>query len=200
TAEQMERMGYVNVTSVDSTIRVSLMYARPDNFTGKTLYTDLLEAYLHPTAAKALARAQSLLRQRRSDLCLIVYDAARPMKIQKKMWDAVKNTPMKPYVCNPANGGGLHNYGMAVDVTLCNRQTGDTLNMGTAIDHLGRYAHITEEDALVRQGVLTPQAKRNRELLRSVMREAGFKPLNTEWWHFNFITRAEARRRYKPIP
>ena len=68
TAEQMERMGYVNVTSVDSTIRVSLMYARPDNFTGKTLYTDLLEAYLHPTAAKALARAQSLLRQRRSDL------------------------------------------------------------------------------------------------------------------------------------
>ena len=47
----MERAGFVDVRSMDSTIRVSLMYARADNFTGRVLYTDLHEAYLHPKAA-----------------------------------------------------------------------------------------------------------------------------------------------------
>lgn len=42
----MERSGFVDVRSMDSTIRVSLMYARADNFTGRVLYTDLHEAYL----------------------------------------------------------------------------------------------------------------------------------------------------------
>lgn len=54
----MERAGFVDVRSMDSTIRVSLMYARADNFTGRVLYTDLHEAYLHPKAARALAKAQ----------------------------------------------------------------------------------------------------------------------------------------------
>ena len=56
TALSMERQGMVNVQSVDPTIRVSLMYSRPDNFTGRVLYDDLREGYLHPKAAKALAR------------------------------------------------------------------------------------------------------------------------------------------------
>lgn len=58
TAQAMERSGFVDVRSMDSTIRVSLMYARADNFTGRVLYTDLHEAYLHPKAARALAKAQ----------------------------------------------------------------------------------------------------------------------------------------------
>lgn len=58
TAQAMERAGFVDVRSMDSTIRVSLMYARADNFTGRVLYTDLHEAYLHPKAARALAKAQ----------------------------------------------------------------------------------------------------------------------------------------------
>ena len=54
TAQSMERQGMVDVTTLDSTIHVSLMYARPDNFTGKVLYADLREALLHPRAARAL--------------------------------------------------------------------------------------------------------------------------------------------------
>ena len=50
TAQSMERQGMVDVTTLDSTIHVSLMYARPDNFTGKVLYADLREALLHPRA------------------------------------------------------------------------------------------------------------------------------------------------------
>ena len=115
----MARQGFVDVRSLDSTIQVSLMYARADNFTGKILYTDLHEAYLHPKAARALVRAQQILKEKHPGLSLKVYDAARPMHIQQKMWNAVAGTPKNIYVSNPRNGGGLHNYGMAVDLTLC---------------------------------------------------------------------------------
>lgn len=199
TALSMERQGMVDIAGMDSTIRVSLMYSRADNFTGRVLYDDLREAMLHPLAARTLCKAGRLLRERRPDLALVVYDAARPMSIQQKMWDTVKGTDKKIYVSNPQNGGGLHNYGMAVDITLCDRLTGDTLDMGTCIDHLGPSAHINDEEGLVRRGIITPAARANRELLRSVMRDAGFRPLRTEWWHFNLITRAEARAGYKAI-
>lgn len=199
TALDMERQGFVDITDVDPTIQVSLMYSRADNFTGKVLYTDLREAYLHPMAAKALAQAQKLLRARRPDLSLKVYDAARPMSIQQKMWNTVAGTSKNIYVSNPKNGGGLHNYGMAVDLTLCDTQTGDTLDMGVPVDYLGSYAHIDAEASLVERHIISPQARKNRELLRSVMKEAGFTPLRTEWWHFNLVSRAVARAKYKVI-
>lgn len=199
TAQKMAQKGFVDVRKVDSTIQVSLMYARADNFTGQVLYTDLREAYLHPKAAKALAKAQRILHQSHPELNLKVYDAARPMHIQQKMWNVVAGTSKNIYVSNPKNGGGLHNYGMAVDVTLCDAK-GDTLPMGTVIDYLGPLAHIDKESSAVARKQLTPQAKRNRELLRQVMRQAGFKAMRTEWWHFNFISRAEARAHYKVIP
>ena len=98
------------------------------------------------------------------------------------------------------NGGGLHNYGMAVDLTLCDAK-GDTLSMGTKIDYLGKLAHIDNEAEMVKPGQThAGEARSNRELLRRVMRQAGSKPCAREWWHFNFITRAEAKAHYKPIP
>ena len=198
TAQSLQRRGYVNVKTADPSIFVSLMYARPDNFTGTTLYGDLREAYLHPKAAAALAKAQKRLKQLRPDLSLKVYDAARPMSIQQKMWDKVKNTPKYFYVSNPAHGGGLHNYGMAVDITLCNLK-GDTLDMGTKIDYMGSAAHIDREQQLVARRRISKRALRNRRLLREVMRYAGFRPLRTEWWHFNYVSRATARKYYKVI-
>lgn len=200
TARKMAEHGLVDILSVDSTIQVSLMYSRPDNFTGKVLYTDLREAYFHPKAAAALTKAQQILRKSRPELSLKVYDATRPMSVQQKMWNTVAGTSKSIYVSNPRNGGGMHNYGLAVDVTLCKAATGDTLDMGTKVDFLGSYAHITDEAGLVSKHIITPEAKKNRELLRKVMTEAGFKPLKTEWWHFNLVSRAEAKARYKAIP
>lgn len=199
TAKRMEQQGLVDILSVDSTIQVSLMYARPDNFTGKILYTDLREAYLHPKAAAALARAQQALRKLHSELSLKIYDATRPMSVQQKMWNTVAGTKQQNYVSNPRNGGGMHNYGLAVDITLCKAATGDTLDMGTKVDFLGSYAHIDDEAGLVAKHIISKEAKRNRELLRKVMSEAGFKPLRTEWWHFNLVSRAEAKAHYKAV-
>lgn len=194
----MERQGMVDIHTKDKSIQVSLMYSRADNFTGTVLYTDLTRAYLHPKAAAALAKAQARLKQLRPDLTLKVYDAARPMSIQQRMWDKVKNTKKYFYVSNPARGGGLHNYGMAVDITLATLD-GDTLDMGTKIDYMGSAAHIDREAALVSSGRISTQARKNRQLLREVMRYAGFRPLRTEWWHFNLVSRATAKKYYKVI-
>ncbi|MBQ6191341.1 MAG: M15 family metallopeptidase [Bacteroidaceae bacterium] len=199
TAKRMAEQGLVDILSLDSTIHVSLMYSRADNFTGKVLYTDLREAYLHPKAAAALAKAQQALRKRRPELSLKVYDATRPMSVQQKMWNTVVGTKQQNYVSNPRNGGGMHNYGLAVDITLCEAATGDTLDMGTKVDFLGSYAHIDNEAALVSRHIISKKAKQNRELLREVMSEAGFKPLRTEWWHFNLVSRAEAKAHYKAV-
>ncbi len=139
-AQSISSQGYVNIKDVDPTIRVSLMYSRPDNFTGKVLYSDLHDAYLHPDAAKALKKCQQYLKSRHPELSLIIYDAARPMSVQQKMWNAVKGTSKNIYVSNPANGGGLHNYGFAVDITICNTKN-DTIPMGTKIDYMGAAAH-----------------------------------------------------------
>lgn len=198
TAKALEKAGYVNVQSEDASIRVSLMYARADNFTGTVLYGDLREAYLHPKAAKALAKAQKRLKQLRPDLSLKVYDAARPMSIQQKMWDKVKNTSKDIYVSNPAHGGGMHNYGLAVDITICDAR-GDTLDMGTKIDYMGSAAHIDREAQLVSQRRISAKARANRQLLREVMQYGGFHALRTEWWHFNLVTRAVAKKYYKVI-
>ncbi len=200
TERRMERAGLTDIQTLDASIAVSLMYGRADNFTGKRLYTDLHRAYLHPEAAKALVKAQAELKKRRPDLTLKVYDATRPMSVQQSMWDVVKNTPQEKYVSNPARGGGLHNYGLAVDVTLAKAATGDTLPMGVLLDHLGRASHIDIEDQLVQQRVISAEARANRQLLRAVMKAAGFRPLRTEWWHFNYKTREEAKRHYKVVP
>jgi D-alanyl-D-alanine dipeptidase len=174
------------------------MYAYGDNFTGKVLYTDIHRAYLHPKAAKALVDAQRFLRKEHPQWSLVIFDAARPMSVQQVMWDEVKRTPKRIYVSNPANGGGLHNYGLAVDVSICNAK-GDTLSMGTKIDYMGSLAHITNEEQMMRAGKLTKTAIQNRKLLRRVMEAAGFRCLSTEWWHFNYVSRATARKYYKVI-
>ena len=121
------------------------------------------------------------------------------MHVQQKMWNKVKGTPQQNYVSNPANGGGLHNYGLAVDISIID-SNGDTLPMGTTVDALTPLSHIDKEQELVRKGKISPEAARNRALLRTIMKKAGFRPLRSEWWHFNYTTRANARANYKAIP
>lgn len=194
----IQEQGMIDIHSLDKTIKVNLMYAKADNFTHTVLYTHLKKAYLHPIAAQALVKAQRKLKELRPDLSLIIYDATRPMRIQQKMWDKVKNTSKDIYVSNPAHGGGLHNYGLAVDISLC-KANGDSIAMGTLVDHMSVLSHIDKEDVLVAQQRLTKEAQKNRQLLRLVMQYAGFKPLRTEWWHFNFKSRAEAKQYFKVV-
>lgn len=193
------RYGLVDMARVDSTIPIRLAYATPDNFTGKILYNDVKTAWLRPEAAAMLTNAQRLLKEEHPEYSLIIYDAARPFHVQQEMWNAVKGTPMRYYVANPDKGGGLHNYAMAVDVALVDKN-GYALPMGSPYDSPVEESHITEEESLLATGKITKEAYGNRLLLRKVMHLAGFKTIRREWWHFNACTLKDARTNYPLIP
>lgn len=187
--------GLVDISVLDSTIRVHLVYATPDNFMGEAVYTGITRAWLHPDAAQKLVTAQRLLKKEYPDRTLVVYDAARPMSVQRKMWRLVRGTDKVNYVSNPSNGGGLHNYGMAVDVTILD-PAGEPMPMGTPFDFFGEEAHTNNEEALLASGKITRKEFDNRRLLRRIMKSAGFRTIPYEWWHFNACSRAEARQSY----
>ncbi len=193
----MEEAGMINIHSLDTTIKVDLKYATTDNFTKTILYDDLTEAYLHPLAAEKLVKAQLLLKEIKPDYSLLVYDAARPMSVQKNMYAVVQNTKYKAYVANPARTG-MHNYGMAVDLTIC-LPDGTPIDMGTPFDFFGKAAGINHEEELRVQGILTKQQIENRKLLRKVMVQAGFITIRGEWWHFNAVSLTQAKQITKVI-
>lgn len=195
---RMIEAGLVEIVPNDSTISIHLVYATPENFMGEAVYGDLQRAYLLPEVALMLEHAAELLHRERPNLRFIIYDAARPMSVQQRMWNLVKGTSNYIYVSNPARGGGLHNYGAAVDLTLGDH-TGRPLPMGTPFDFFGSAAHIDREEELLAKNLITSQELENRRLLRRVMRQAGFIPLRSEWWHFNAMSRAEARERYRVL-
>lgn len=187
----------VNIRTLDPSIRADLKYATTDNFTKTILYDTLFNVYAHPVAAKKLVKAQEYLKALNPELGLLIYDAVRPLSVQKKMYRVVQNTKYAAYVANPSRTG-LHNYGMAIDLTICDSK-GIPLDMGTPFDFFGRAAGINKEAELVAEGVLTKQQVKNRELLRKVMTQAGFLTIRGEWWHFNAVTLSEAKRSYKII-
>ena len=68
----LEQRGLVDVRTAVPGVYVSLMYARPDNFVGRVLYTDLHHAYLLPETARALRKAQTALQRKYPDYALKV--------------------------------------------------------------------------------------------------------------------------------
>ena len=86
----LRNKGLVDISTLDSTICVQLIYATSDNFMGKAVYAGITRAWLHPDAAKKLVAAQQLLKKEQPGLTLVVYDAARPMSVQRKMWALVR--------------------------------------------------------------------------------------------------------------
>ncbi|MDR1866255.1 MAG: M15 family metallopeptidase [Bacteroidales bacterium] len=188
--------GLVNIRHIHPAVCIDLKYASTDNFTGKTLY-DNWDACLQKDVAEMLSAAGSYLRTVRPDLRLLIYDAARPLSVQRRMWEHVRDTPYSRYVAHPERTG-LHNYGAAVDLTLSDSlQT--PLDMGTDFDYFGEAAGINREDELVARGILTARQAANRQLLRKVMLHAGFRTISGEWWHFNACTLSEAKERYPLI-
>ena len=182
-----------------------IKYSTTDNFTGKDLYGDFAACWLLKDAAAMLAKAQENLRKADPDMRLVVYDCARPVEVQKVMWDVVKDTDKRIYVADPAKGS-VHNYGCAVDLGLV-RVKGQgragkelvTLDMGTGFDHFGPEAHTTDEAQMLMDGKLSREAWLNRLRLREAMVSAGFYQLPHEWWHFDCMKLDELKSGHKPV-
>lgn len=191
---RMRELGMVDIREVDASVRVHLVYATAGNFVGKVLYRDIHKAFMLPETARRLVAAQKMLKALRPELSLMVYDAARPMSVQQEMWEQVKGTDKREYVSNPRNGGGLHNYGAALDLTIVD-SAGIALPMGSEFDYFGDEARPDQEEEMIKQGRIILSYIHNRRLLRQVMVDAGFRMLPSEWWHFNLMSRQEARER-----
>ncbi len=180
-------------------ILVTLRYSSENNFIGKDVYGDLEEAYLQPQTLEKLYKAAEALDTLHPELNLLIWDAARPRRIQQVLWDSVDvSAEERPkYVANPTSGS-IHNYGGAVDITLAN-SSGEPLDMGTDYDNFTYLANIDKEAELLEKGELTKDQIQNRMILRNIMTEAGFLPLNSEWWHFDAFTREETKKRFKIV-
>lgn len=197
--KELEKIGLQNVAEEIPGIEVYMVYATPYNFMGRVLYEGLDEAYLVPEAMEKLKKANELLRKKRMDLHLVVYDAARPRSIQEQMWKVVENTDLEDFVANPnKSGGGPHNYGVAVDVTLVDC-TGHPIPMGSEYDYFGDRSRADLEAQLFENGEITRRELLNRRLLREIMTEAGWLVEPSEWWHFNAMPITEASQRLTVI-
>ena len=191
--KELESIGLLNVADEIPGVEVYMVYATPYNFMGRVLYQDLDEAYLTKEAMDMLKVANDYLRKRRMDLHLVVYDAARPRSIQEQMWAVVEGTDLEDFVANPhKRGGGPHNYGIAVDVTLVDC-TGHPIPMGSEYDYFGDRSRVDKEQELFENGEITRRELLNRRLLREVMTYAGWIVEPSEWWHFNCMPTSEAR-------
>lgn len=192
---ELEKLGLLSVAEEIPGVEVYMVYATPYNFMGRVLYKDLDKAYLVPEAMDKLKKANEYLRKKRMDLHLIVYDAARPRSIQEQMWSVVEGTYLEDFVANPhQGGGGPHNFGIAVDVTLVDC-TGHPIPMGSEYDYFGDRSRVDKEQMLFENGEITRRELLNRQLLREVMTQAGWEVEPSEWWHFNAMPRTEAQQR-----
>lgn len=193
-----EKYGLVNISDLDPTIEIDIKYATTDNFTGRILYPEMVGAYCEPKLASAIVMAQRELKHINPDLSLVIFDAARPISVQREMFDVVKNTPMECYVANPDTDykGGFHNYGMAVDLAIISSD-GSMLNFGTEFDSFTSLAHSGGEVELVKNGELSYESYENRMLLYYVTGKQGLLPYAYEWWHFQMKYDENEKRNYK---
>lgn len=160
----------VRLLDVVPDLHVDVRYATTNNFTQRVLYPhDTLWA--RACMATAMAKAQHLAVTQ--GYKLKVFDAYRPLSVQRLMWSIL---PDERYVADP-DKGSRHNRGMAVDCTLLDAN-GHELDMGTPYDDFSERAWTTTTD-------LPANVRANRLLLQSIMNEAGFDVLPTEWWHFD---------------
>lgn len=122
---------------------------------------------------------------------LKIFDAYRPVRAVKHfvMWGLEDlDQKMKPFFYPDLDKRELfnrgyiatqstHSRGSTVDLTLLNMETGKELDMGSPFDFFGPVSHPDYMN-------ITKEQFDNRMLLRNLMLESGFEPIDCEWWHF----------------
>ena len=183
----------VDVTDVVSGLELDIRYAGTDNFVG-----GIVDGYFASRClvhAEVAARLEAAQRKAMSQgLRLKIFDCYRPQRAVDHFvrWAAdADDTRTKaayypneekadligPYIA--ARSG--HSRAAAIDLTLVS-VNGDgvlvELDMGTPFDFFDARSNTADPR-------ITPEQRRNRYRLRSIMVDAGFKPYDLEWWHFS---------------
>jgi len=201
-----DNSGFVNITDVIPDAILEIRYFGTYNFVGKRI-----DGYEQPTAlltreaAKALKAVSDDVKAQ--GYRLKIYDAYRPQRgVDDFMrWaEDLNATEMKQYFYPELNKDVLipdyiarksgHTRGSTIDLTLFDMKTEKEVDMGCTFDWFGVESHpdfcgnpdtgkYTGGKSKAGRSITAKQFK-NRMILRNAMMRHGFKPLDTEWWHF----------------
>ena len=169
---------------------LEIRYYSTYNFVGNRIdgYEEPL-ALLTKEATTALKEVSDQLKER--GYRIKIFDAYRPQKAVKYFMNWAKNlsdTKMKKYFYPELKKDVLfqqgyisekssHSRGSTVDLSLFDIKLKKEVDMGGTFDFFGELSHTDYTN-------ITEEQYNNRILLRKVMMEHGFKPLEKEWWHF----------------
>ena len=175
------KIGLVHAPEAIPGVKIDLRYRSGGNAGGRPLYPANMPCLVNRSTAVRLAKAQKLMQSQ--GYGLKIWDAWRPVEAHQALWNAVKDPR---YVVPPSDGLSLHCYGIAVDVTLVD-SLGRELRMPSKYDEFSpaAKARYTGGD---------PEIRRNVEALQSAMRDAGFRSIPDEWWHFDNLNATNVRR------
>lgn len=186
--------GFVLVSEAVPDVILEIRYHSTFNFVGARV-----DGYDEPLAVLTCEAADAL--KKASDAAMTlgyrlkVYDAFRPQRAVDHFvrWaEDASAQEMKPYFYPEVDKSRLfdegyiarrsgHSRGSTVDVTLVDMMSGTDLDMGGAFDYFGMRSHPDCTEGLTEKQI------ENRMLLQKLMTNAGFRPLDSEWWHFTLI-------------
>ena len=188
---------------------LEIRYYSTYNFVGARI-----DGYLQPTALLTREAADSLRAVSDDVMAqgyrLKIYDAYRPQRAVDHFvrWAAdVTDTLMKAFFYPDLDKSVLfeqlyimeksgHTRGSTVDLTLFDMATKKEVDMGGTFDWFGPESHpdfcgnpVTgvydgDNQKSPASRSITPEQFANRQILREAMIRHGFKPLESEWWHF----------------
>lgn len=164
----------IELITLEPTIKLDIRYATDNNFVGKQVYPEA-RAFLQKPAAEAVAKVHKRLKKK--GMGLAIFDGYRPWSITKLFWE-VTPEDKRIFVANPARGS-IHNRGCAVDLTMFDLKTGKLVDMPSGYDEFSERASPDYAGG-------TAEQRANRDLLRKLMEEVGFKVNANEWWHFDY--------------
>ena len=169
---------------------LEIRYYSTYNFVGKRIagYEEPIAIITKEAATKLKEVSDELIEK---GYRLKIYDAYRPQMAVSYFVDWAKDVndvKMKKYFYPNLDKEVLfpqmyimeysgHTRGSTVDLTLFDMNTEKEVDMGGTFDYFGVESHPDYKG-------ITDEQYNNRMILRDAMLSHGFKPLETEWWHF----------------
>ncbi|MBR2299829.1 MAG: M15 family metallopeptidase [Alphaproteobacteria bacterium] len=180
--------GFALISSMIDDAAYDIRYYSENNFTGSKIDGyEAPHAYLTKEALVALAKAAENLREK--GYRLLIWDSYRPQKAVNHFvrWindptdegdksfypDLEKSDLLKGNYIMAKSG---HTRGSTVDLTII-KKDGGFVDMGGTFDLFSEVSHPDYEN-------ITDEQKHNRQILHDAMVDAGFKGIDSEWWHF----------------
>ncbi len=180
-------------------------------------YGEVSPYFVREGVLSALIQAQQTLQLQLPHWKLFIFDAYRPVAVQKFMveytfaellqareldlshlslsqvdtlWEEVYQLWAPPNL-DPKTPPP-HSTGAAVDITLFDMQTQQTVCMGSPIDELSvrsqpnYFSNLAQDPNAAQEDRATAAlAHQHRQILCAVMEQAGFQRHPGEWWHFS---------------